>query len=148
MPIPNVSNFSLQDVIDEIAGVQTSLAGCFTDADPDGFNPTYEGSKDRLSNFRDYDDNPASLTISPTSITVNPTGGSTTSVTVTTSGSPAWTQSNNSGGWLTTSPGSGTGNGTITGFASGNTSGSSRFATMTVVWSGTNRLATYVQGPS
>ena len=34
--------------------VPISLAKAFIDADDDKFHPTYKGSKDRLSNFRDY----------------------------------------------------------------------------------------------
>tara|TARA_R100000656_G_scaffold110072_2_gene82118 strand:+ start:567 stop:992 length:426 start_codon:yes stop_codon:yes gene_type:complete len=56
MPVPNTSTFSLQNVVNEIAGAQSSLSDCFFDANPDGFNPSYEGLKNSLLNFRDYDD--------------------------------------------------------------------------------------------
>jgi len=35
-------------------GATTSLSACFTEAGGSGFDPIYEGSKDRLSNFRGY----------------------------------------------------------------------------------------------
>jgi hypothetical protein len=35
-------------------GATTGLVACFADACTNNFNPTYEGSKDRLSNFRGY----------------------------------------------------------------------------------------------
>ena len=48
---------SLQDVTTEIYGDTNSgrsLNQCFIDSNTAGFSATYEGSKDRLSNFRDY----------------------------------------------------------------------------------------------
>lgn len=54
MAVPNTTTFALSDVIAEIAGVQNSLQDCFDDADAAGFDPSFEGSKDRLSNFRNY----------------------------------------------------------------------------------------------
>ena len=44
----------LSEVITEIGNSDTKLSECFTNA-TGTFNPTYEGSKDRLSNFRGYD---------------------------------------------------------------------------------------------
>lgn len=55
--IPNTAGgWGLDDVRTYI-GLSTtaSLQDCFTAADPSCFDPTYEGSKDRLSNFRNYD---------------------------------------------------------------------------------------------
>ncbi len=54
MSVPDTTNFSLQDVVDEILPDAKSLQGCFNEADTDAFDPAYEGSKDRLSNFRNY----------------------------------------------------------------------------------------------
>lgn len=58
MPVPNTNTFSLQDVIDEIenngGNNVSSLSGCFSEAIATGFDSNYEGSKDRLSNFRNY----------------------------------------------------------------------------------------------
>lgn len=58
--VPDTNNFTLQDVVDVIeaegcgtSGIE-SLEDCFSYADPQGFDPAYEGSKDRLSNFRNY----------------------------------------------------------------------------------------------
>jgi hypothetical protein len=55
MPVPDTTTFSLDDVRVELSGSNPySLSDAFTDADDDGFDGTYEGSKDRLSNFRNY----------------------------------------------------------------------------------------------
>lgn len=54
MAVPNTSTFSLQDVVNDIGPASNTLQGCFTSASASGFDPTYEGSKDRLSNFRNY----------------------------------------------------------------------------------------------
>jgi hypothetical protein len=57
MSVPNTHTFSLQDVAHEIYGSSISgksLRGCFTDSVAGKFDPTYKGSKDRLSNFRNY----------------------------------------------------------------------------------------------
>lgn len=59
MSVPNTTTFTLQDVVDEInaAGVD-SLTECFSAANNAGFDPLYEGSKDNLLNFRNYNNNP------------------------------------------------------------------------------------------
>ncbi len=95
MTVPNNNTFTLQDVVTEINPTVDSLTGCFADAVTAGFNPTYSGAKDRLSNFRAYahaliTSNKSVLTIpfpklaqatnNPAGITVIP---SSTSVTVT-----------------------------------------------------------------
>lgn len=62
MGVPNNFSYSLQTVVDEIPGVQTSLQGCFDDADNGLFDPNYGGPLysgegtgfDRLRNFRNY----------------------------------------------------------------------------------------------
>ncbi len=56
MAVPNNNTFSLQDVVDEIPSSPNNLVSCFSDAVEIFFNPSYKGSKDRLSNFRDYED--------------------------------------------------------------------------------------------
>lgn len=55
MAVPNTNTFKLSDVITfiDIFGVD-SLADCFTVADAGLFDVAYQGSKDRLSNFRNY----------------------------------------------------------------------------------------------
>lgn len=50
--VPNTNTFSLTDVTAVVGG--NSLSQTFTNADPDGFDVTYSGSKDRLYNFRNY----------------------------------------------------------------------------------------------
>ncbi|MEL4307438.1 hypothetical protein [Joostella sp. CR20] len=56
--VPDTNTFSLVDVLEEInsktCGSLNSLSGAFNSSVSDGFNPVYEGSKDRLSNFRGY----------------------------------------------------------------------------------------------
>lgn len=73
MAVPDTTTFSLQDVITELGLSNTSsLRDCFTNAVAGQFDPTYEGSKDRLSNFRNYGaftpiaTDPISLGFSPT----------------------------------------------------------------------------------
>ena len=50
-------NITLEDVTTEIYGdtdAGRSLATCFSSSTSGNFNATYEGSKDRLSNFKGY----------------------------------------------------------------------------------------------
>jgi len=55
MAVPDTNTFSLQDVVNEFTKTSpNSLSACFTDASANFFDPAYEGSKDRLSNFRNY----------------------------------------------------------------------------------------------
>lgn len=55
MAVPNTTTFSLDDVRIELGlSSPTSLSACFAAAKPGGFDPAYEGAKDRLSNFRNY----------------------------------------------------------------------------------------------
>ena len=57
MSVPNTNTFSLNDVRLELGlGTTASLTDCFTAACASGFDPTYEGSKNSLSNFRNYND--------------------------------------------------------------------------------------------
>jgi hypothetical protein len=61
MAVPNTNTFSLKDVVNEFTGSVDDLVHCFSSASNSGFNSTYEGNKDSLYNFRDYE-LPASLT--------------------------------------------------------------------------------------
>jgi hypothetical protein len=54
MAIPDQANFAQSDVQTELGLGQTSLSACFTAAVDGNFDPVYKGSKDRLSNFRNY----------------------------------------------------------------------------------------------
>lgn len=60
MPVPNTNTFTLQDVCTEmgLAFDGATLSQCFANANAAGFDATYSGAKDRLSNFRNYDHNP------------------------------------------------------------------------------------------
>ena len=75
MGVPNNFSYTLQNVVDEIPGVQTSLKDCFDDADDESFDPSYGGSSysgegtgfDRLRNFRNYGEH-----IDSRSVTIRP----------------------------------------------------------------------------
>jgi len=54
MGVPNTSTFTLQDVVNEVNPTTDDLADCFADANAAGFDATYEGSKNQLLNFRNY----------------------------------------------------------------------------------------------
>ena len=54
MGVPNTTTFSLQDVVDEIKPTTDDLVDCFADAVSGSFDPSYEGSKNALLNFRNY----------------------------------------------------------------------------------------------
>lgn len=54
MAVPDTNTFSLQDVETEIPGTQGNLSALFAASNDSGFNLTYKGAKDRLSNFRNY----------------------------------------------------------------------------------------------
>tara|TARA_R110000796_G_scaffold47585_1_gene114303 strand:- start:582 stop:995 length:414 start_codon:yes stop_codon:yes gene_type:complete len=55
MAVPNTSTFSLQDVTNEFGlGASDGLQDCFNDSTDSDFDSAYKGSKDRLSNFRNY----------------------------------------------------------------------------------------------
>jgi len=57
MAVPDTNTFSLQDVVDEFDKLNPQpddLVDCFASASAGAFDPAYEGSKDRLSNFRNY----------------------------------------------------------------------------------------------
>lgn len=52
--VPDTTTFNLQDVVDSVNPTTDDLQDCFNDADSGQFDPTYEGNKDRLLNFRNY----------------------------------------------------------------------------------------------
>ena len=52
MAVPNTTTFTMDDVFDEVGYLD--LVTCFSNSVDSYFNPLYKGSKDRLSNFRDY----------------------------------------------------------------------------------------------
>lgn len=54
MAIPDTNTFTLQNVANEISPILLSLQGCFNEADAGAFDPTYEGNKNSLLNFRNY----------------------------------------------------------------------------------------------
>ena len=57
MPVPDTDTFKLiADVVEEINPSMSpkGLNNCFSLADPAGFDPQYEGDKDRMLNFRNY----------------------------------------------------------------------------------------------
>ena len=61
MAVPNEDTFTLQDVKSEIenngGAATTSLVAAFANAVSNGFDPLYEGSKNQLLNFRNYNHN-------------------------------------------------------------------------------------------
>ena len=134
MPIPDQTDFNLSDVRIELSLPATaSLTDCFAEACAAGFNPTYEGSKDRLSNFRDYDHTPCTLSISwsPQSRSLS-SSGQTTTATITAVGD-GWEYISGKPTWVTSiSPQSGTATAgtTVTFTVSQNTSGTNRNASM------------------
>ena len=52
--VPNTTTFSLQDVKDELNSSSNDLVSFFAEANANGFDPAYEGSKNSLLNFRNY----------------------------------------------------------------------------------------------
>jgi hypothetical protein len=72
MSVPNTNTFTLQDVCNEIYGSYSgwSLSDCFADSNANGFDASYEGSHDRLSNFRNYTHVTRSFSIWPPSSTI------------------------------------------------------------------------------
>jgi len=52
--VPNNNAFSLQDVVDVVIPSTNKLTECFTDSVDAYFDPLYKGSKNKLSNFRNY----------------------------------------------------------------------------------------------
>lgn len=54
MAVPDTSTFSLQDVVDEVNPSSDTLQESFNDSIDINFDPSWMGSKNRLSNFRNY----------------------------------------------------------------------------------------------
>jgi len=54
MAVPNTTNFTLQDVVDEINPAADTLTNCFADAISSSFDSNYSGDKNNLLNFRNY----------------------------------------------------------------------------------------------
>ena len=52
MAVPNTTTFTMDDVFDEVGYMD--LVTCFNNSVDSYFNALHKGSKDRLSNFRDY----------------------------------------------------------------------------------------------
>jgi hypothetical protein len=134
MAVPNTTTFSLQDVVDELGGLPRpdDLIACFAAATSGGFDPSYEGSKNNLLNFRNYTSIVASVVITPA--TKNSFGNGD-SFLVTVTANVAWTVSDNVS-WITSSPISGTGNGSFTVTVGSYLSGADRTGTVTVSGSG------------
>lgn len=82
------------------------------------------------------------LSIFPTSRSV-PGGGDFFSITINTTGNPSWTVTD-SATWIAASPTSGTGNGTVNVIVDSN-SGSQRFGSVTINWSGPSRTCSITQ---
>lgn len=113
MPVPNTNTFSLQDVCDAIAGAQDDLVECFAEATAGAFDPTYGSITDNdMLAFRNYDEGGAApfLTISPASFGAPASAGS---FPLSISSNQSWAYSDDAV-WLSGSPTSGTGNGTVT----------------------------------
>lgn len=51
--VPDTNAFNLQDVTGVVGG--SSLSAAFSNSTDECFDTSYKGSKDRLSNFRNYD---------------------------------------------------------------------------------------------
>ena len=119
--VPNTNTFSLQDVVNVVIPISNNLVQCFTDSIDGFFDIAYKGSKDRLSNFRNYG---ATLTIYPTGVGFthdggkcsNPTDYSGFTINVTTQTGNAWTATRNAS-WIYlnggTDPITGNGNGSF-----------------------------------
>lgn len=141
---------SLQNVVDEIAGAQSSLQDCIDDACSAGYNGTYyTAPATSLSEFQGYNDAncQANVTISPTSTVRTSSAGSFTITVTVTNGPTSWSASDNVT-WITLSGStSGTTSGSFTVNYTANTGASTRFGTVTVSWSGTNRTCSVAQQP-
>lgn len=130
MPVPNTNTFSLSDVTTEIGlGSTATLGDCFNNATGAGFDATYGSITDNnMLAFRNYNHSTVrTLSISPSSQSV---GASSGSFDLTITSTESWTISDTSGGYLSYSPISGTGDTVVT--VSYTSSGSPRSATITV----------------
>ena len=55
MGVPNTTTFTLQNVVDVVNPTTDDLVDSFADAVASKFDSNYEGSKNQLLNFRNYD---------------------------------------------------------------------------------------------
>ena len=55
MGVPNTTTFTLQNVVDAVNPTTDDLVDSFADAVSSKFDSDYEGSKNQLLNFRNYD---------------------------------------------------------------------------------------------
>ena len=92
MAVPDTNTFTLQDVVTEVNPTTDDLTDCFADAVAASFDAAYEGSKDRLSNFRNYG------AVSLTAFTTNATWQSTNANACTQN--PATTRYHDGAGFL------------------------------------------------
>tara|TARA_R110000796_G_scaffold82325_1_gene180670 strand:+ start:190 stop:387 length:198 start_codon:yes stop_codon:yes gene_type:complete len=63
MAVPNNTTFNLQDVVKEVKqrnyiNAGDNLIDCFLNMSSGGFDSTFSGNKDRLSNFRNSTQSP------------------------------------------------------------------------------------------
>lgn len=72
MAVPDTDTFSLNDVVLEVLPTTDDLVDCFADAEAIKFDPSHEGSKNNLLNFRNYNGG-----VSVTAFTLNTTSFST-----------------------------------------------------------------------
>ena len=61
--VPNTTTFTLQNVVAAVNPTTDDLNDCFNDADSAQFDPAYQGSKDRLYNFRNYGNQSTAITV-------------------------------------------------------------------------------------
>lgn len=133
MPV-GTGNISLNEVRNELGlGATASLVDCFNAACNGGFSLTYVGSKDRLSNFRGYDDSKCTgsntLSVSPTSLPAYASSGGSKNVAITSN--TTWNVLSKPS-WITVTSASGSGNDpVVTLTASSNGTGSQRNGTVT-----------------
>lgn len=106
MAIPNTNTFSLNDVRVELGlGATTDLVACFSAAEEGLFDPTYQGSKNELNDFRNY--GAIGIRVSPTGILKNASAQSFNVTITTIPAGGSWTSSE-ACSWLSVSPTSGT----------------------------------------
>lgn len=144
--VPNNTTFSMRDVCDEmgLSYAGRTLTSLFSSANPNGFDPAYVGSKNSLLNFRNYDHTPVAnfLTISPESQNFTYDGGT---FTITVSSNISWTVDSST--WISTSPLSGSNNGSVFVEVSSNqASSNNRSGEIQIQGSGIVRLCSILQG--
>jgi len=73
--VPNTSTFKLSDVVAAMNSQDAVLSLLFGVAKAAGFDPLYEGNKDRLSNFRNYNHDVVLLYTEPAILYIAKAGG-------------------------------------------------------------------------